>query len=74
MERDLKEDVLALAGHIARIAEAEADLEVPTESAGYAVEQALPIVALLTGEDSTEYAILNEAHIRITKALDELVF
>lgn len=74
MERDLKQDVLALAGFIAQIAEAEADLEVPTETAEYAVEQAMAIVTDLEGEDSAEYAILNEAHIRIGKALEDLVF
>jgi hypothetical protein len=74
MSHDLKEDVLLLAGFIARIAEAEADLEVPTETAEHALEQAMPIVAELAGEDSDEYAILNEAHIRIGKVLQEMVF
>jgi hypothetical protein len=74
MERDLKQDVLVLAGLIAQIAEAEADLEVPTETAEYAVEQAMTIVTDIEGEDSDELAILNEAHIRIGKALEDLVF
>lgn len=74
MERDLKEDVLALAGFITQIAEAEADLEVPTETAQYAVEQAISIVTDIEGADSIEVAMLNEAHIRITKALEDLVF
>jgi hypothetical protein len=74
MERDLKEDVLLLSGLIAKIAEAESDLQVPTETAEYAIELALPIVADIIGEDSDEYAILNEAHIRIGKVLEEMVF
>jgi hypothetical protein len=74
MERDLKQDVLLLSGLIAKIAEAESDLEVPTETAEYAIEQAMPIVAEITGEDSDEYAMLNEAHIRIGKVLEEMVF
>lgn len=74
MEQELKEQVLTLAGLIGQIAEAEADLEVPTETADYAVEQALEIVAEVAGEDSQEYAILNEAHIRIEKSLKELVY
>jgi hypothetical protein len=74
MERDLKEDVLLLSGLIAKIAEAESDLEVPTETAEYAIEQAMPIVADIIGEDSDEYAILNEARIRIGKVLGEMVF
>ena len=74
MDSDLKENVLMLAGLIAQIAETEADLETPTETVGYAIEQALPIIAEIAGEDSTEYAILNEAHIRISKALEEFVY
>lgn len=74
MEQELKEQVLTLAGLIGQIAEAEADLEVPTETAEYAVEQALEIVASVAGEESQEFVILNEARLRIQKSLKELVY
>jgi hypothetical protein len=74
MEQDLKQDILVLAGLIAQIAEAEADLEVPTETAEYAIDTALPIVAGVAGDDSDEVAMLNEARTRIHKSLEELVY
>lgn len=74
MEHELKEQILTLAGLIARTAETEADLGVPTDTAEYAVEQALPIVAEIAGEDSYEFTSLNEARLRISKSLEELVY
>lgn len=74
MTQELKQDILVLAGLIAQIAEAEADLGVPTETAEYALDQALPIVVAIAGEDSDEVALMNEARSLIHTALEELVY
>lgn len=74
MTQELKQDVLALAGLIAQVAETEADLGTPTEMADVALESAIKIVSALEGEDSDEVAILNEARIRIQKSLEEFVY
>ena len=73
-ERNLKQDVLALAGLIANIAEVSAELEVPTETAGYALDEAMVIVKDLAGEDSEEYAMLVDAKETLTKAIEEFIY
>jgi hypothetical protein len=74
-EQELREALLSLAAGIASIAEAEAGLDMPTETADMILGEAIEILGkLFIGEEQDLLNGLVEAKITIQDSLEEFVY